>query len=349
VNTTHDGKIIDGRIVQLVGKVTRDEKQKRYVYNGFVTTYTLDRRKQLQATIRDGRMVIAPVQASNQRTATQSLPQVLPTVVVVGYLVNNNISLSTWISLMNLFDGNTYWQYSNYYSLLASDESGSVGNQTGGSSMVVDYENQDEDAPIDLQRYIECFNAIPDDGANCSITIFSDLPVDNDPNKLFSFQNGSPGHTFLQIKKANGTQMAQQSIGFYPKSGWKTTLTTAPIESKFVDNGGHEFNASYRMNLNATQLKTVLHQMVYFQNMRYDIDEFNCTDYALTILNSVRDHPFEIPRYDIPGGMTSSGTNTPQGLYHQLKAIKDGGGPEAANVTIGFLQAWVGGSKGPCN
>src|SRR3712207_6707233 len=99
-----------------------------------------------------------------------------------------------------------------------------MGGPVGGTRpnnpvMAVDFEKQDDESPINIDQFVRCFDAIPDAGATCSIEILSDIPVDSDPNKIFSFDSRSPGHTFLNIRKSNGSQSASQNIGFYPKSG----------------------------------------------------------------------------------------------------------------------------------
>jgi len=64
-----------------------------------------------------------------------------------------------------------------------------------------------------------------------------------------------------------------QNIGFYPMIGWKTLLTTAPVEGKFVDNSEHEFNASLKMSLTPEDLKKTLDEMIYLSSVvKYDID-----------------------------------------------------------------------------
>jgi hypothetical protein len=113
-----------------------------------------------------------------------------------------------------------------------------------------------------------------------------------------------------------------QNIGFYPKSGWKTTITNAPIDGKFVDNSGHEFNASFKMKLTPQQFNTTLikaRQLAKYP--RYDIDEFNCTDFAISVFNETRSTKLQIPLYQIPGGMAVAGTSTPQGFYRDSKGM----------------------------
>lgn len=222
---------------------------------------------------------------------------------------------------------------------------------TINNPMLVDFEPVENLSPINLDQYIKCFNSIPDDGAICSIRILADIPVDKDPTIFFDWKNGSPGHSFIQIVKTNGTQSVRQNIGFYPNTNWKNIMTTAPVDAKFVDNAEHEFNASLFMSLTPEQLKGVLIHMQYLERfIKYDIDDYNCTDFALEIFNYKRGgNQLTIPMYDIPGGTAPNGTTTPEGLYQQLKKMKDTGSAESQSISIPGVKGYVGASHGPCN
>lgn len=83
--------------------------------------------------------------------------------------------------------------------------------------------------------------------------------------------------------------------------------------------------------------------------IKYDIDEYNCTDWALELFNHVRSDQIKIPMYDLPGAQAPFGTSTPQGLYQKLQSMKQTATAEAKKITIGIVKGWVGGSNGPCN
>jgi hypothetical protein len=42
-------------------------------------------------------------------------------------------------------------------------------------------------------------------------------------------------------------------------------------------------------------------------------------------------------------------SRTPQGLYHKLQQMMNSNHPEKANITIGIVKGYAGGSTGPCN
>ncbi len=369
LHTDREGNISKGRIISIRRIL---DNNKIHVFNGTIKIRSLDGSILTESKIVKGFITSFHEPKVLTRETLMANPYVeLPEVVVVGYRSDGgNISFSSWMSFLGMFgetggsggSGGSGGYYGSFYGTdFGSDGGGESGGGSehftgGGASeekpIVIDFEYHQYKPGIDLQKYLNCFNSIADAGATCTIEIFSDIPVDNDPNKLFNFDTESPGHVFLQVKKSNASQSVVQNIGFYPETNWKTMLTPAPVKGKFVDNGQHEFNASLKMTITSTQLRTALTHMQYLANfVRYDIDEYNCTDLALEVFNYVR-HPsnkIAIPKYDIPGGMASAGTSTPQGLYNKLKSMKQSGNSEASNISIPGYKGWVSNSRGACN
>jgi hypothetical protein len=363
VKTSKDGKIEVGKIIHLQGKVNEfgEGKIKRRAFDGNISISSLDRKENLNSTIENGYITAFH---SNINTRTQIMEaNVMPEVVVVAYVhYDTGIDFSTWFCLQSLlYDNGGGGTNGGYY---GSDGGGynyggggSYGGSTGdtgsGYGATVDqtiqvdidtYVNKD---PIDIEKYLKCFDNIPDAGAQCEITINADIPVDSDPNKLFDFSTGSPGHTFIQIKKTNGSQSVVQNIGFYPKTGWKT-ITNFPIDAKFVDDGQHETNASFSKTLTPEQLKSVIAGIRSLENAQYDLDDFNCTDWALDIFNN-QGYTLTIPKYLIPGSIKAAGVNTPQGIYSKLQEMKSSNAANSDKIAIGFMKGWVADSNGPCN
>lgn len=366
VQITGEGRYIRGRQV----RVSRWEEGGRRAFNGVISIQELNGRPPEVFTVVDGYM--KRQRANPFITGTASLQpdpyKVLPEVIVVATRnADEGLSYSDWISLQSLF-GDEGSGGSAYYGSMDGASAGSSGTYYGGGGNVdpygsggegmasqehmilVDIERQDQLPAIDIEKYMRCFSTIPDEGSVCSIEIFADIPVDTDPNKIFDFNSGSPGHTFIQIKKANGDKSAIQNIGFYPKLGWKPIATNAPIDGKLVDNGEHEFNASLKMMLSPQNFNSTLNEILYLAKfIKYDIDNYNCTDFALDVFNKTRREKLDIPLIHIPGNYPSVGTRTPQGLYLKLRQLKDSGHPETQNITIGIKKGWVAKSTGPCN
>lgn len=371
IRSSATGKILNGSVI----KVLEDEDDEPYIFNGKVVIKDLKGKELVQSTITNGYFDFLKKPNMAAREATLEDPNMLPPVIVISYRKSDNTGY-IFSSLFNLnyflygddypgftySDGNYYSSFdyyggyttNTYYldrTLISGEELTQLKHGIFEEEAIqVDVDTYADHPAIDLEKYLKCFSSIPDAGANCSIEVFADIPVDSDPNKLLNYQTGSPGHTFVQITKSNGGQRVSQNIGFYPSQGWKVSLTNAPVDGKFVDNSVHEYNASLKMNINPQQLQSALLEMQRLsKSQQYDIDEYNCSDFALDVFNAARTIPLQIPLYEIPGGMTAGGSRTPQGLFNKLREMRNTNDPESNNITIDIYKAWVGGSSGPCN
>jgi hypothetical protein len=364
LETTSKGRVLKGVIVEIDRNDL--EVRREFGFNGLIKLRSLNRNSLHLLKIIDGYSSSFGQDRLSQRVVPAE-KNVLPPVIVTTYVSTNATSsdvLVNWSSLLGSSSSNMHFPSAGYIPTTAEGSGGSnyIPSGTSGSgssndetaivevkSKFIDFEPSEHLNGIDVEKFLKCFTNVPDNGATCSIEILTDLPVDTEPNTFFNWQTGSPGHTFLQISKTNGTQSVVQNIGFYPTSSWKSVLTTAPIKGKFVDNGEHEFNAGLKMSVTPDELKKTLSRISHLGKFaKYDIDDYNCTDFALDVFNQTRiSNALEIPRYNIPGGMAPYGTNTPQGLYNKLKILKQGG--EGVGINIPGVKGWVSNSTGACN
>ena len=180
------------------------------------------------------------------------LPPLLPDVIIVcTYPPGGGIGGGGWgggftstpyYSLQSFLGGPSRGTGGDYSSSNPYGGSGSGGGGGGNSNPAngvikhIDFEELLDQTTIDLKKYLACFNNIPDQGATCTISLLTDIPDDEDPNSFYNWQTGSPGHTFLQLGKKNGSQNVEQIIGFYPAHSWKT-LVNLPVEGRFAAGG----------------------------------------------------------------------------------------------------------------
>lgn len=305
----------------------------------------------------------------------------LPEVIVTGSYPpsGSNFSFHTWISFPyfsdNLDGPLNDWNYSEssylvggggggggsssgYYNPSPWDNnnaSQAAGENTGGGGTIVPIEvsfgDMDEDEAIDLAEYLKCFESIPDQNARCVMTLYTDIPINGNPNEFFDWGNGSPGHAFIGLSKSNGGQTAQQFFGFYPQSGFKSVFTGDPVRSKVVDNSSHEYNGSIQLKLTPAQLRDVINRSLELAQKKYDIDDYNCTDFALDIFNwpqLFRDH-LVVPLFKVPGSSQDPRPNsrTPHGIYIKLNELKNNNDPLAGQIQIPVNTSAATGS-GPC-
>jgi hypothetical protein len=195
LHTNNAGAIKRGRIISLAPRISTPGKPTRY--DGAITIRFLGGSLQTESVIING-SIKAFDQESNPLQRNMVVPNpytTLPEVVVVSTRFNDGSwSFHDYMSLQALF-GDRFGSYTNFFSSVDSHSiptdggggGGSLsGDNTGGSPVqdppiLIDFENQDTDPAIDIEKYLACFDAIPDAGAACTIEILTDIPVDSDP------------------------------------------------------------------------------------------------------------------------------------------------------------------------
>jgi hypothetical protein len=214
---------------------------------------------------------------------------------------------------------------------------------------------------VDLSKMFKCFDNVPSIGATYSIRLCSDIPSNSNPNASANFSAASGGHTFLTITKTNGSTSVTQSFGFYPSSQPSWIDPFSPVTSTLKDNGAQEINASLEMNLTETQFNTVKQNAISWSTRNYELTDYNCSNYAVDIFNSVRTTPIIIPGYQIvlPGNtnpwapnnpITVTINKSPQMLFSKLQEMKNNNDPESSKIVIDQSHNYTAPiSKGECN
>jgi len=291
----------------------------------------------------------------------------LPEVIVVGYISSGGggggggISYGDYINLVSLASGGASTSSG------SSASGGGSGSSSNGTSsgiyspivvpgkpgglqpspdIMINYETSANNPAIDVSTFMKCFASIPDAGATCSVTIYTDLPVNDNPQYIFNILTGATGHSFLQLTKTNGTQSVTQIFGFTTSK--PLAVLGFPVAGKIVNNAGHKWNASLTMSLTPAQLQTEINAVNAFgSNQQYDMWEHNCVDFTTSIINQVRPgNPLEVGLILDPS--TGDSYNTPQGLYIALDQLKQMNGPDAKNITVDAVK-YAGTSHGACN
>ena len=212
--------------------------------------------------------------------------------------------------------------------------------------------------PVNIDKIMDCFNNVSNTNAHYSVKIYVDIPNNSDPNDMMEF--GDPGHVFIRLEKGDGTQIVDQTFGFYPEIGLSSVFCT-PVNSIIVNNGNsqgssqHEYNASLVMNnISQSDFETLINTVKSKSSNNYDLNDYNCAHYALDIINSIRSSPIMAdpiswnmyipPASYIPIQFNAS----PGGLYKKLKSMKENSDPEANNIEEGVVNKGTT-SHGECN
>jgi len=267
----------------------------------------------------------------------------LPSVTVNAYLYSSPISL---YSLFYYFNSNPYYTYT--YQTTDPYTYGYGGGGTGGSTVVEMQAFEFVSGPkTDLAKRMNCFNNVPSDAnTTYSLTLYADLPNNTNPEVVAV--GTTPGHAFVKLTKTNGSTSVSQTFGFYPLIGAKS-LTFAGVDSKVVNDGSHEYNASITIpNMPESEFNIAKNTALSYANLKYDLNDFNCANFAVGIFNSVQ--VSGVSQLAIPDQITGAGINyktTPNGIYKLLKQMKDTNHSMASNIQTGTLTA--PNSDGECN
>lgn len=95
--------------------------------------------------------------------------------------------------------------------------------------------------------------------------------------------------------------------------------------SKINDNGSHDYDAKITMEIDESSFDAAMIQALYLAGHNsYDINDYNCTNYAIEVFNTVRDSSSEISIPDWTWGPKNFG-QTPNGLYKEMAEMKANG------------------------
>lgn len=262
----------------------------------------------------------------------------LPPVIVSYTPSGGGFTYADWYNLLDMAGGDG--GYTGGYYTPASGGGGGGGNGSAPSEQV-DFEAPESKDAVDVNKLMNCFGATQLTGNDYTITIAVDLPVDNDPSKIFNWSDASPGHTFIEMYK-NGGGLVQQVFGFYPDQPWKT-VTGNSISAKVADDGGHEYQAMYTVTVSPAQFANAIQAAKTYATFDYNVASFNCADYALHVFRAAGGQ-LNVPQFPVPG--YSDASNTPQGVYDAIQSLVLAGNKQA--MANGRKQ-WIGDSHGPCN
>lgn len=349
LKTDSIGDIKEGRIIH-ADKSNDIKNSNDLLFRGQFVINSLDRKLSVARQVINGRWKMSNTQNSlleEEPAGTQDLPEV----VVTSYGSDGS------------YGGDWYW-YGGFYDYdygyggggggYTYGSSGGGGGSNTGTTTPPDHTDKtmnievepNDNSPIKVSDYTKCFSTVPDANATYQITLYADIPVNGDPGQLFNYSTGEVGHSFVQLRKVSGNASVQQNIGFYPVTGWKS-LSSANVDSKMVDNAGHEFNSSLTASVSSTEFQAALNEAQSISGRDYNIETWNCTDFALAVFNAANTgEPMTIPQFQIPG--TNTYSNTPQGLFDTMKGFQNNGNDSYGKVDIPGVCGYVGDSHGSC-
>ncbi|RZK69788.1 MAG: hypothetical protein EOO92_21665, partial [Pedobacter sp.] len=185
---------------------------------------------------------------------------------------------------------------------------------------------------IKLVKKFECFNNVPDNGSTIyNVRLYTELADKNRPGALLN-SNFIPGHTFITMTKTNGSITVSETFGFYPESATRASLQLS-VKSMVMDNQDHPYDASLSIQVNANQFTAMMNTAITKAQNNYHMTSYNCTNFALDVLNQGMSNPLYIPNNI--GVITGKNYGkTPSGVYEVIKNMQING-VSGANVSTG--------------
>ena len=343
------GDVKEGKIIH-VDQLNNVKNSNDLMFRGQFIIQSLGREKSIEKEVVNGKWkkqtdIASLLPAPTEEPAgTQDLPEV----VVTTYTPSGSSS-GDWYLYGVFFDDYDYSSGGGdaytYGSSSGGSSTTSISTTNTDNTIIIEVESND-DTPIKVEDYVKCFETVPDANATYQIKLYADIPVNGDPGQLFNTSTGQVGHTFIQLIKSSGSTSIQQNIGFYPETGWKS-LSSYSVDSKVVDNAGHEFNSSLTASVSSTEFQAALSKMQSISGNDYNIETWNCTDFALAVFNAANSgQPLTVPKFQIPG--TSTYSDTPQALFDTMKGMQNAGNDSYGKIDIPGVCGYVGGSHGSC-
>lgn len=143
----------------------------------------------------------------------------------------------------------------------------------GGPSVVISNRND----------YFRCLKTT----SPATLTIYADQPT---PGQTDPVAGTDVGHSWLAISQTVGNTTVTRVFGYYPMNGASPMDPTDP--GTLVNDGGHEYDVSLSVPLNARQLSLLLNYAINKLPATYDLNNYNCTDF---VVDACRDAGIMLP------------------------------------------------------
>ena len=187
---------------------------------------------------------------------------------------------------------------------------------------------------LNLPQRLASFNPLQPE-AEYSISLCADIPDNDRPDKVYVKKE--TGHVFLILQKSIPGKAIAQVFGFYPVRPVSSILFKN-VRCEILDNGKREYNASVTKKLSATEFAALLQKAKALTNRKYNINRFNCYDYAVEVFNSLPGIE-KLPVTHVKFPFIFGRGGSPCGLYRDLEKLKAAGSVWAPAIQFGVFKA----------
>ncbi|EEI91355.1 4Fe-4S binding domain protein [Sphingobacterium spiritivorum ATCC 33300] len=199
-----------------------------------------------------------------------------------------------------------------------TDNGGSGGGNASGSN----FNALGPTNPINLEKDLDCFDKVPSNNNTVyKITIHVHSAHEGYPTQ--EYWQGDPGHAYITMEKSNNANVHRLSFGFYPKEDTWVTPTKNAVASGIGEESSNDLRRSdirYTMIVNEQSFNNAKFSAIVNSNKPYDLNDFNCTDYAIEVFNAAMQNGEKLNVLNSNIGFT-----TPAGLYSNLDQLRQNG------------------------
>jgi hypothetical protein len=184
---------------------------------------------------------------------------------------------------------------------------------------------------INLRKHLDCFGTNTAQ-SSYKLTVYVAEPMSGTGKTV---KGSDVGHTFIGLEKTTNGVTIRQVMGFYPNS-----MGANWVSSHVADNGGDSYTVSASWDLSASAFTDAINGMVSSFGMMYDLNQYNCTTAAASVVDAVG-LTFPKTESDFPFGIGKG--MSPGQLGRDLRNHQSSSGD--VDLDGGTAPA----SKGPCN
>ena len=188
-----------------------------------------------------------------------------------------------------------------------------------------------------LAQYFQCFSPLDDHG-KYFIRLCGDIPDNDNPDRIHV--RDEPGHVFLILEKRDHDFPEEATIkvfGFYPRRP-ASCLIFRNVRSQIMDNSERQYDVEVSMEISPEDFALILLRSQEFAIKKYNLNKYNCYDYALGIFNSLPGiQKLPLTHVKFPSILGKGGS--PCGLYRDLQKLKKECSFWAAHIRFGIFYA----------
>lgn len=225
-----------------------------------------------------------------------------------------------------------------FFYAVKSEAQGTASTEQSGTRSVI--KSRIKTASSLLEQSLQCFEPL-NPQARYSLTLCADIPDNTNPSRVHL--KSETGHVYLIFSKITGQDSIHNVFGFYPRRP-ASSLIFKNVRSEILNNGGREYNASVTAELDAVLFSQAIRQAVLLAKKKYNINRYNCYDYALELFNGVTGkEPIPVRHIRFPFIFGRGGS--PCGLYADLHSLWMNKSGWAPFIQIGIFSAPASANK----